>query len=345
MSVINEYINIEKEYKINLDSNEIYLNINENILMKMKSCLTQIDLHRYPTNDMQEIKKLYAKYADTDPKNIIVGNGSDEAIDLVISSVIRQGKKVLSLNPDFVMYDFYVTRFGGEIKTYNIGESMKFNVDEFIEMGKNEDIDMIIFSNPNNPTGIGIKVEDILKVIEVFKDKPVVVDEAYYEFYGETVISYINEYKNLYVTRTLSKAWGLAALRLGFLITNEENVKELLKFKVPYTISSYSQNLASVVLRYPDRVIENAKKVVEQRELLFSELNKIQKNAAMHIEFYPSKGNFIYGKTSHKEALEKGLIKDGISIRYFNGDVFRITVGSPMENRKVVESIKNIFVY
>ena len=106
MSVINEYINIEKEYKINLDSNEIYLNINENILMKMKSCLTQIDLHRYPTNDMQEIKKLYAKYADTDPKNIIVGNGSDEAIDLVISSVIRQGKKVLSLNPDFVMYDF-----------------------------------------------------------------------------------------------------------------------------------------------------------------------------------------------------------------------------------------------
>ena len=193
MSVINEYINIEKEYKINLDSNEIYLNINENILMKMKSCLTQIDLHRYPTNDMQEIKKLYAKYADTDPKNIIVGNGSDEAIDLVISSVIRQGKKVLSLNPDFVMYDFYVTRFGGEIKTYNIGESMKFNVDEFIEMGKNEDIDMIIFSNPNNPTGIGIKVEDILKVLEVFKDKPVVVDEAYYEFYGETVISYINE--------------------------------------------------------------------------------------------------------------------------------------------------------
>lgn len=345
MSVINEYINIEKEYKINLDSNEIYLNINENILMKMKSCLTQIDLHRYPTNDMQEIKKLYAKYADTDPKNIIVGNGSDEAIDLVISSVIRQGKKVLSLNPDFVMYDFYVTRFGGEIKTYNIGESMKFNVDEFIEMGKNEDIDMIIFSNPNNPTGIGIKVEDILKVLEAFKDKPVVVDEAYYEFYGETVISYINEYKNLYVTRTLSKAWGLAALRLGFLITNEENVKELLKFKVPYTISSYSQNLASVVLRYPDRVIENAKKVVEQRELLFGELNKIQKNAAMHIEFYPSKGNFIYGKTSHKEALEKGLIKDGISIRYFNGDVFRITVGSPMENRKVVESIKNIFGY
>lgn len=345
MSIINEYMNIQKQYRINLDSNEIYLNIDENILMKMKSCLTQIDLHRYPTNDMQEIKNLYAKYANTDPQNIIVGNGSDEAIDLVISSVIRQGKKVLSLNPDFVMYDFYVTRFGGEIKTYNIGESMKFNVDEFIEMGKNEDVDMIIFSNPNNPTGIGIKVEDILKVLEAFKDKPVVVDEAYYEFYGETVISYIDEYKNLYVTRTLSKAWGLAALRMGFLITNKENIQELLKFKVPYTISAYSQNLASIVLRYPDRVTENAKKVIEQRELLFNELNKIQKNAAMHIEFYPSKGNFIYGRTSHKEALEKGLIKNGISIRYFNGDTFRITVGSHMENRKVVESIKNIFGY
>ena len=85
MSIINEYMNIQKQYRINLDSNEIYLNIEENILMKMKSCLTQIDLHRYPTNNMQEIKNLYAKYANTDPQNIIVGNGSDEAIDLVIS--------------------------------------------------------------------------------------------------------------------------------------------------------------------------------------------------------------------------------------------------------------------
>lgn len=177
------------------------------------------------------------------------------------------------------------------------------------------------------------------------KIKTILVDEAYYEFYGETMIPYINKYKNLIVTRTLSKAWGLAALRIGFLITNEDNVEELLNYKVPYTISTYSQNLASIALKYPERVVNNAKQIVDQREKLYEALKQVEKNAAMNIEFYPSKANFIYGRTNHKEALINGLKDNGISIRNFNDDTFRITVGSPLENRKVVEGIKNIFVY
>lgn len=345
MEIYNEYINIYNRYQINLDSNEIYLDMDDNILMKMKSSLTSIDLHRYPTNDMQEIKYLYSNYIKVDPNNIIVGNGSDEMIELVVSSVIREGKKALTLGPDFVMYDFYVSRFGGELKTYNISDKMEFNVEEFIAKGKDENIDLILFSNPNNPTGIGIKIKDICTILEEFKDKIVLVDEAYYEFYGESIIPYINKYKNLIVTRTLSKAWGLAALRVGFLITNENNIDKLLKNKIPYTISSYSQNLVSIVLRYPNRVIENTKQIIEQREILFKNLRELQKNAALKIEFYPSKGNFIYGRTVHKEALIKGLANNGIRIRDFKDDTFRITVGSPMENRKVVEGIKNIFVY
>ena len=345
MGIYNEYINIYNQYEIHLDSNEIYMDMDENILMKMKSSLTSIDLHRYPTNNMEEIKNLYAKYIKVNPNNIIVGNGSDEMIELVVSSVIREGKKALTLGPDFVMYDFYVSRFGGELKKYNISDKMKFNLEEFIIKGRNENVDLILFSNPNNPTGIGIDLKDICMVLEEFKDKTVLVDEAYYEFYGESMIPYINKYKNLFVTRTLSKAWGLAALRIGFLITNEDNIEELLKNKTPYTISSYSQNLASIVLRYPNRVIENAKKIIEQREILFKNLKELQKNGALKIEFYPSKGNFIYGRTPHKEVLMKGLANNGIRIRDFNDDTFRITVGSPMENRKVVEGIKKIFVY
>lgn len=343
MSLINEYMHIENQYKINLDSNEIYLSIDENILMKLKSCLTNIDLHRYPANDMTGIKKLYGAYAKINPENIIVGNGSDEALDLVISSYVRQGNKVLSLNPDFVMYDFYITRYGGNIVKYDVEPDKTFSVDKFIEYGKENNVDMIVFSNPNNPTGINLRCEEIIKILEVFKDKPVVIDEAYYEFNGETVIPYINKYRNLYVTRTLSKAWGLAALRIGFLISNKENIERILKVKVPYTVSSYSQNLAEIVLKYPDRVVKNAEKVIKSREKLYDELKNVEKNAAMHIEFFSSKGNFIYGRTKHKEALEKGLIKKGIAIRYFDGDGFRITVGSPMENGKVVEAIRNIF--
>lgn len=345
MEIYNEYINIYDENQINLDSNEIYIDMDENILMKMKSSLRSIDLHRYPTNDMEEIKDLYSKYIKLDSKNIIVGNGSDEMIELVISSTITKGKRALTLSPDFVMYDFYVSRFGGELKKYNTSDKMEFNLEEFIKIGKREDVDLIIFSNPNNPTGMAIEVKDICVILEEFKDKTVLVDEAYYEFYGESVISYINKYKNLIVTRTLSKAWGLAALRIGFLITNKNNIDSLLKNKTPYTISSYSQNLASIALKYPDRVIENAKQIIKEREILFENLRELQKKAALKIEFYPSKGNFIYGRTPYKEALIKGFVNNGIRIRDFNDDSFRITVGSPMENRRIVNSIKNIFVY
>lgn len=345
MGIYNDYINSYDEYIINLDSNEIYLEMNKNIQMKMKSCLSNIQLHRYPTNEMKEIKELYANYANTKSKNIIVGNGSDEMLELAISKVIRPGKKALSLGPDFIMYDFLVSRFGGELATYDIGKSMDFNVYDFIKLGKQENVDLILFSNPNNPTGIGISVENIISLLEAFKDTTIIVDEAYYEFYGKSMIPYINKYKNLIVTRTLSKAWGLASLRVGFLITHENNICDLLNYKVPYTISSFSQNLSSIVLRYPENVLSNAKQIIEQREELYENLKEVQKNAAMNIQFYPSEGNYIYGRTQHKEALIKGLENNGIVIRNFNDDTFRITVGSPMQNRKVVDGIKKIFLY
>lgn len=343
MGIYNEYMHSYDEYSINLDSNESYLEMDEKILMKIKSCLTSIGLHKYPSNEMKSIRELYANYAGTEGKNIIVGNGSDEMIELAVSKVITQGKKALSLGPDFVMYNFYVSRFGGELKTYDIGTSMKFNLEEFIELGKQENVDLIIFSNPNNPTGIGIELDSIITILEDFKDATVLVDEAYYEFYGKSMVPYINKYKNLIVTRTLSKAWGLASLRVGFLISHEDNICELLNYKEPYTVSSFSQSLASIVLKYPENVTNNAKQIIKQREELYESLKEIEKNAAMNIQFYPSQGNYIYGRTEHKEALIKGLENDGIIIRNFNDDTFRITVGSPMQNRRLIDVLKKIF--
>lgn len=345
MSVYNQYLNSSDEYKIKLDSNEIYMDIDQNILMKMKSCLTSVDINRYPDNEMKMIRELYADYAKVDADNIIVGNGSDEAIQMAVSRYGKSGSNVLTLSPDFTMYDFYVARYGGNLNKYKLDKDIDFNVEEFIEAGKSAKVDLIIFSNPNNPTGRVIPAEDIIRVLDEFKDKTVVVDEAYYEFYGKSMVSYINEYKNLIVTRTLSKAWGLAALRIGFLITNKENIEELLNYKVPYTISSYSQKLASIILKYPGKVIENTKLIIKNREELYKNLKAIQENAAMKIAFYPSNGNYIYGKTPHKEALIKGLESNGIYIRNFKDDSFRITVGSPMQNKKVIESIKKGFVY
>ena len=345
MSVYNQYIDSNEEFKIKLDTNEIFMNIDDNVIMKMKSSLSGIELYRYPENEMKAIRELYGKYAEVDPENVIVGNGSDEVLELIIGKVVKPESKILTLGPDFVMYDFFGKRFRGELIKYNIGSSMSFNVDEFIKLGKENDVEIIIFSNPNNPTGINITAEDIIKILKSFENTTVVVDEAYYVFNGESMIPYINDYSNLFVTRTLSKAWGLAALRVGFIISSKENIRDLLNYKVPYTISSYSQKVAEIALKYPKIIKENTEIIIKEREALYEKLKEIEKNAAMKIEFFKSKGNFIFGKTYHKDALIKGLESHNIYIRNFNDDSFRITVGSPRENRKVIEAIKEIFVY
>lgn len=345
MGLYNEYINSSAKHSIKLNSNEVFMNVDENIKMKIKTAFNTMEFNRYPSNDMNEIKKLYAAYAKVDPKNIIVGNGSDEILELIIGNIISDEKKVLTLGPDFVMYDFFTNIFKGNLIKYDIGTDMKFKADAFIELGKKENVDLLVFSNPNNPTGIAVSKNDIIKILKEFKDKTVIIDEAYYEFNGESVVSLINEYKNLIVTRTLSKAWGLAAIRMGFLIANEEKISSLMNSKVPYTISSFSKLAAEILLKYPDKPIENAKIIVEQRDNLYEELKKIQKEAALNIEFYESHSNYIYGKTKHKEILLKGLENSGIYIRNFEGNGFRITVGSPRQNKELVKVLRKIFVY
>lgn len=346
MGAYSKYIDSYEEFKIKLDANEIFMNIQDDkMIMKIKSSLTGIELYRYPTNEMGKIKELYGKYAGVDSNNIIVGNGSDEIIELIIGKIINPKSKILTLSPDFMMYEFFGEKFKGELIKYNISNTMSFNVNEFIKLGKENNIDMIIFSNPNNPTGINISPKDIIKILQNFSNTTVVVDEAYYEFNGDSMIPYIKDYSNLFITRTLSKAWGLAALRIGFLISRKENIENLLKYKVPYTISSYSQKVAEIVLKYPEYVVENTKIIVREREFFYEKLKEIEKNAAMKIEFFKSKGNFIFGRTPHKEALIKGLERHKIYIRYFNDDSFRITVGSSRENRKVIEAINEIFIY
>ena len=345
MKSISSYVEIEENSQIKVNANESFINMDNDILINMKSSFLEIDLNRYPENSSEALRRLYGEYAGVEAQNVIVGNGSDEMLGLIISLFIEKGKKLLTISPDFSMYDYYTSRAGGEILKYSSDKDGSFKVEDFINYGKEQDVDLIMFSNPNNPTGFALHDYEIIIILCAFKDKYVVVDEAYYEFFGESMVPYINKYKNLIVTRTLSKAWGLAALRVGFLISNEETVKEITKSKVPYNVNSVSQKLAEIALEKPERVYENTKVIVDLREKLYLALKNIEKEAALSIEFYKSSGNYIYGRTDYKDALMAGLREKGIIIRNFDDDSFRITVGSEYENRKVVEAITSIFVY
>lgn len=339
------YIDIEENSTIKINANECFMDMDSDMLINMKSAFLDIDLNRYPENSSERLRELYGRYAGVNKENVIVGNGSDEMLGMIISLFISEGKKLLTLSPDFSMYDYYVSRNNGEIIKFASNKDGSFKVDDFISYGKEKNVDLIMFSNPNNPTGYAISNFELIKILESFKDKYVVIDEAYYEFFGESIVPFINRYSNLIVTRTLSKAWGLAALRVGFIISNEDLVRNIRKYKVPYNVNSVSQKLAEIALEKPKRVYRNSEMIINFRDALYKELNYIQKEASLEIEFYPSKGNYIYGRTKYKEALINGIKDRGILIRDFDDDSFRITVGSEYENKKIIEGLKSIFVY
>ena len=265
MKEINEYKaeQIQGQY-IRLNANESNSIFSKGEIIDMLLSLQLDNFNRYPDTSTKELRKAYGKFIGYSYRNILAGNGSDQLIGVVISSYINKGDKILTLQPDFSMYDFYASLNEGQLVKLDIGKKGKFAVKDLIALGKKESPKMIIFSNPNNPTGYELSVEEIEELLSNFSNIKILVDEAYIEFGGESALNLIEKYENLYITRTMSKAWGIAALRIGFVISNEKNIKELESFMVPYSINSISQEIAIKILSYKEEIFENIEIIKSQ---------------------------------------------------------------------------------
>lgn len=327
---------------IRINGNESFYDIGQEVIDKFKEIIENIAFNRYPENTGINLRKKYGEYLGVSSENIIVGNGSDATIDLVIRAFITKGKKVLTLAPDFSMYDFYVEGNEGELIKFKSNEDGSFNTEEFIRFGKENKVDLVIFSNPNNPTGYGKKRDEIIKIIEAFKETIVLVDEAYIEFFDQSVVNRVEEYENLLVTRTLSKAFSGAAIRVGFLIGNKEIIERLNNFKVPFNVNSISQQFAEVLIDKNKKMEEIKNIVLLERERIYKEFKDIEALSKGKIKFYKSNANFIFGR-GHKEFLES-FKREKIQIRNFNDDTFRISIGSREENNKVINLLKEFIL-
>jgi histidinol-phosphate aminotransferase len=393
-------------YEVIMETENIRLNYNESpygltdkTIQNIWTNISNIELNRYPDSHSVHLKTMYGAYAGVDKENILAGNGSDEMLSLIIATYISSGQKLLTLGPDFSMYDLYTSRQGGTVIKYkhlvkkkelsnkvkalnNNGKNgnrirlnskldeefnlkvkylnicnekiekehfvnvkgvkeVAWNVDDFILFGKRRKPSLIMFSNPNNPTGAAVSCQDIERILLSFPDINVVVDEAYFEFYGETMVPFINKYKNLIVTRTLSKAWGLAALRVGFLIACEERIKELKAKKSPYNVNSISQELAAKALVFKNEIKASTEIIIEERERVFKNLREMEEPNGL-VKFYPSRGNFIYGESIKTNEIVKRLEEKSIDIRALDDNSFRITIGTSEENNKVIIAFKQI---
>jgi histidinol-phosphate aminotransferase len=338
---IKPYVVDKNNYSVRLDANESFLTFSQELKMELSEAVNNVLFNRYPDPDSSQLCKLYGEYCGIDSKYIMAGNGSDEIIQILVNGFLTSGDAVLTLKPDFSMYKFYSSLIGAYVLEYDMGEALEFNVGEFVKLAKDEEVKLIIFSTPNNPTGRIISREDILYIVENV-DALVIVDEAYFEFCGETVIDSIRDFENLAVLRTCSKAIALAAARVGFIIAGEKIIENFRKVKPPFNVNSMSQAAASVVLRHPDIIKNSVEKIASERDYLYEKLAKLQDRAGYEkFQVYPTKSNFVYIKSSKAKKIYEGLKEMAIAIRFF-GSNLRINAGTREENDTLIAALEEI---
>ena len=314
---------------------DVYLDANENPF--------DTGLNRYPDPYQQVVKAKIADIKNVRQDRIILGNGSDEVIDLLFRAFCEPGQdEVIILPPTYGMYQ--VSADINNVKTVKVSLTTDFEIDEpkLLE-AINENTKIIWFCSPNNPTGNTLDPEAITRVLNSFKGI-VVVDEAYIDFSeSQSWIDFLDFHPNLFVMQTLSKAWGLAGLRLGMGFASNEIVSILNKVKPPYNINTLTQEKALDALGHLEEKNESVDIILAERVKLGQALAELE--TVRHI--YPSDANFLLVKIdnatdAYNQLVEKSIIVRNRSTVTLCEDCLRITVGTPKENEKLISALKEL---
>jgi histidinol-phosphate aminotransferase len=316
----------------------VYLDANENSY----GSPLDTNYNRYPDPLQFKVKTRLSEIKGVPPRNIFLGNGSDEAIDVLFRSFCRPGiDNVITVPPTYGMYEVSANINDIAIRKINLNPDYQLDMEGIAE-AIDENTKMIFICSPNNPTGNSINRADIETILANFEGL-VVIDEAYINYSRQkTFIQELTEYANLVVLHTLSKAWGLAGLRLGMAFASEEIIEVMNKVKPPYNINEASQQLALEALQNVDIINGWIKETVSEREKLIKDLASLD----IIIKIYPSDANFILAKTTDASGIYKFLVDKGIIVRdrskveLCEGSL-RITVGTPEENKILIDNLKN----
>jgi len=294
----------------------------------------------YPDAGQTEMRQMLAGYTGVDAEHIIVGNGSDQLIGLILRLFLEPGDEVINLVPTFDMFRFGTILCNGKLVEVPRDEEYRVDV-KAVKQAITKKTKLIILANPNNPTGTPTPLKDVIELIET--GVPIVADEAYVEFSGETVTPFVTKYDNLMVLRTFSKWAGLAGLRIGYGLMHPEIVGYLQTIKQPYNVNIAARVAVRESLKDTDYLMKNVKAIVAERDRLFNELDKLD-----WIKPFPSKANFIFCHVLNGKAAEiqQQLEQKGILIRYFDipllQNSLRISVGRPDHTDAVIKALKEI---
>lgn len=323
-----------------LDANEMPFDLSESLKKEILKELGIVQWNRYPDIYCDKLRTALGKYVQKDYEMIAVGNGSDELISLILRALIGYGDRIMTVEPTFSMYTFYAKINGIKVLNFNLEDNFELDIVRLKKTLKTEKPKMLILCNPNNPTGSCIDIEDIKEIASDY-DGYLMLDEAYYEFYGVSGIGLLENYKNVIVLRTLSKAFGLAGIRVGYVVAAKKIIESIFAVKSPYNVNSLTQTVALKVLEHIEEVKERVELIKNERERMYNQLNLVKS-----IMVYPSKANFLLMKSSDSGQISEKLKKKKIKIRYFENhglkNFIRVSIGSREENDKFLEVLGGI---
>lgn len=338
---LDHYIMPEKvEGVIKLDSNENFVLDRNFVAGVAAEAAKQVDLREYPLDQINELYARLAKYAGVSVKCIAAGSGSDQIIELLLSTL--GGRRATVFSPTFSYFINRCKLHG--IKVYQVPLEPDFTLDKkaFVKTAKRSDL--IYLCSPNNPTGNQIDRQQMIEVVDSLEDKLVLIDEAYVDFADYSLSYDAIKRSNVIVLRTLSKAFGLAGARVGYMVSNGKFVKIFKSIiQSPYPISTLSLAIASGVLADADQVKQTIRSVRSERERVFARLSKID-----GIKIFRSDANFIFIEAGKKyQAISKTLNSNGIIVKLLGNitnhkGCMRITIGTPEMNDKYLKCIEQI---
>lgn len=327
---LEPYSSARDEFK---GENGIFLDANENPFG---------ELNRYPDPYQSKVKQKLSEINQISTENIFLGNGSDEVIDLAFRIFCEPKKdKVLTFSPTYGMYKVSANINDVELINLDLNDDFQINLESLKPHLKDENLKIIFICSPNNPTGNSIK--NIKYILENFKGI-VFIDEAYIDFSPEESFrNQIKNYPNLIVSQTFSKAWAMASVRVGIAYASEEIIKFYNNVKPPYNISQLNQDtiLNTLSNEKINQVSENIKIILKEKKNLIESLKKIN----LVKKTFPSDANFILIEVENADSVYKELVNKNVIIRNRNSVIkncLRITIGSPEENKKLIQALQNI---
>jgi histidinol-phosphate aminotransferase len=325
--------------KLRLDFNENTVGCSPAVIEHLKSVLTAGELTVYP--DYARVKTALSAHFRVSPDELLLTNGTDEAIQVLVNTYVDDGDEVIALRPSYAMYRFYSEVAAAKIVEIDYkAPALAFPMAELLA-AITPQTRAILIANPNNPTGTAIDLPAIERILRAAPNAAVLIDEAYYEFFGVTALPLLAKYPQLFVSRTFSKVYGMAALRMGCLFSQAANVKYLHKAQSPYSVNALAAAAAEAAIRDTAYIENYVTEALAAREMLEAGFERLG------IAYVPGSANFVLGYFGGRAIEIRDALRDkAILVRDRSYEIpggVRITVGTRAQARLVLTELEKVW--